>query len=111
MPLEVRRTHPPVIRPLVVNHPETGRPALLIPDCHIESVTGLEEAETRSLLAELLAHATRPDFAVCWQWRPGDVAVWDNRSAMHAGSPFDELEARLMYRVTFTGPDTYDGTR
>lgn len=109
MPLEVRRTHPPVIRPLVVSHPETGRRALLIPDCHIESVTGLEEAETRPLLAELLAHATGPDFAVCWQWRPGDVAVWDNRSAMHAGSPFDEREARLMYRVTFTGPDTYDG--
>ena len=81
MPLEVRRTHPPVIRPLVVNHPETGRRALLIPDCHIESITGLEEKETRSLLGELLAHATGPDFAVCWQWRPGDVAVWDNRSS------------------------------
>jgi len=108
MPPEVRRTHPPVIRPLVVNHPETGRRALLIPDCHIESVTGLAEKETRSLLGELLAHATGPDFAVCWQWRPGDVAVWDNRSVMHAGSPFDEREARLMYRVTFAGPDTYD---
>jgi len=109
MPPEVRRAHPPVVRPLVVRHPETGRRALLIPDCHIESITGLEEAETRPLLAELLAHATGPDFAVCWQWRPGDVAVWDNRSAMHGGSPFDEREARLMYRVTFTGPDIHDG--
>ena len=109
MPMEVRCAHPPVVRPLVVHHPETGRPALLIPDCHIESVSGLHESETRPLLAELQAHATSPQFAVCWQWRPGDVAVWDNRSAMHAGSPFDEAEARLMYRVTFTGPDTYDG--
>ena len=111
MPLEVRRAHPPVVRPLVVRHPETGRRALLIPDCHIESVTGLAASETRSLLAALQAHATSPQFAVCWQWRPGDVAVWDNRSAMHAGSPFDEQEARLMYRVTFTGPDTYEGDR
>ena len=30
---------------------------------------------------------------------------------MHAGSPFDEREARLMYRVTFAGPDTYDAER
>jgi taurine dioxygenase len=111
MPPEVRRAHPPIVRPLVVRHPETGRPALLIPDCHIESISGLAESETRSLLAELLAHATGPRFSVCWQWRPGDIAVWDNRSAMHAGSPFDEREARLMYRVTFTGPDTYDRSK
>ena len=109
MPLEVRRAHPPVVRPLVVHHPETRRPALLIPDCHIEAISGLTERETRALLAELEAHSTNPAFSVCWQWRPGDVAVWDNRSAMHAGSPFDEREARLMHRVTFAGPDTYTG--
>ena len=37
------------------------------------------------------------------------MAVWDNRSAMHAGSPFDETERRLMHRVTFAGPDTIAG--
>lgn len=105
MPMEVRRAHPPVVRPLVARHPETGRKALLIPDCHIESVSGLDDSETRSLLAELQAHATGERFTVCWQWRPGDIAVWDNRSAMHAGSPFDEREPRLMYRVTFAGPE------
>ena len=106
MPMAVRRAHPPVVRPLVVHHPETDRRALLVPDCHIESVSGLDESETRRLLAELQAHATDKQFAVYWQWRPGDVAVWDNRAAMHAGSPFDEREPRLMHRVTFAGPDT-----
>ena len=111
MPMEVRRAHPPVVRPLVARHPETGRKALVIPDCHIEAISGFDAPETRALLAELLAHATGPDFAVCWQWRPGDIAVWDNRSAMHAGSPFDEHEDRLMHRVTFAGPDALAATR
>lgn len=105
LPMKVRQAHPPVVRPLVARHPETGREALMIPDCHIEAISRLTAPETRALLAELLAHATGPDFALCWQWRPGDIAVWDNRSAMHAGSPFDEREDRLLHRVTFAGPD------
>ncbi len=106
LPDAVRRAHPPVVRPLVSRHPETGREALMIPACHIEAVSGLAEPEARALLRELVAHATGPDFALVWQWRPGDLAVWDNRSAMHAGSPFDEAEPRLLHRVTFTGPAT-----
>ena len=106
---EVRRMHPPVVRPLVTRHPETERRALCIPECHIEAISGLDPAAARSLLRELGEHATGPDFALCHPWRPGEVAVWDNRSAMHAGSPFDEKEDRLMHRVTFAGPDTIGG--
>ncbi len=103
---EVRRRHPPVVRPLLSHHPETGREVLCIPDCHIAAVSGLSPDATRELLRDLVAYATQPQFSVNWAWQPGDVAVWDNRSAMHAGSPFDETEARLLYRVTFAGPDS-----
>ncbi len=105
LPLEVRRAHPAVVRPLLLSHPETGEETLCIPDCHISSISGMGDDEARALLAELLAHATGPDFTVCYPWRPGDVAVWDNRSAMHAGSPFEETRPRLLHRVTFAGPD------
>ncbi len=105
LPLEVRRAHPPVVRPLISVHPETGRETLCIPTCHIASIGGLPRDQASALLAELTTHATGPDFTVCTPWRPGDVAVWDNRSAMHAGSPFDETEPRLLHRVTFAGPD------
>ena len=105
LPLEVRRAHPPVVRPLISVHPETGRETLCIPTCHIASISGLQRDQASALLAELTTHATGPDFTVCTPWRPGDVAVWDNRSAMHAGSPFDETEPRLLHRVTFAGPD------
>lgn len=105
LPFGVRRAHPPVVRPLLSVHPETGRETLCIPACHIAAISGLEDDEAARLLDELAAFATAPDFRVRYPWRSGDVAVWDNRAAMHAGSPFDESEPRLLHRVTFAGPD------
>lgn len=100
----LRAQHPPVERPLVAEHPRTGRKSLYIPKCHIESVHGSSPGEGISLLEELLAHATGPDFAFMHRWAPGDVVVWDNRCTLHAPSPFDDAKyQRLLYRLTMRG--------
>lgn len=102
--VELKQKMPPVRRPLVAKHPVTGRKALYIPTCQIESVEGMSEDEARPLLNELQAHATKPDFTYMHHWEPGDLVIWDNRGAMHAPSPFeDEKYQRLMYRLTFGG--------
>jgi taurine dioxygenase len=102
---ELRAKFPPIRRPLVATHPVTGRKSLYIPKCHIESIDGLSQEEGESLLTELLEHATGPDFAFLHRWAPGDVVVWDNRSVLHAPSPFEsDRDARLLYRVTVAGP-------
>jgi len=101
---ELRARHPPVERPLVATHPETGWKSLYLPKCHIESVHGSPREEGQALLDELLEHATRPDFAFMHRWAPGDLVVWDNRSTLHAPSPFDdEKYRRLLYRLTMGG--------
>lgn len=101
---ELRTRHPPVKRPLVATHPRTRRKSLYLPKCHIESVHGLSPAEGRALLDELLEHATGPDFAFMHRWAPGDLIVWDNRSTLHAPSPFDDQKyRRLLYRLTMRG--------
>lgn len=95
---------PPIVRPLVARHPETGRKSLYLPLCHIESVEGMEKAEGEALLKGLQAHATGADYTYMHQWRPGDLVVWDNRCTLHAPTPFDESRhERLMYRLTFGG--------
>ncbi len=95
---------PPIVRPLVARHPETGRKSLYLPLCHIESVEGLEKAEGAALLNELQKHATGEDFTYMHRWRPGDLVVWDNRCTLHAPTPFDDSRyERLMYRLTFSG--------
>ena len=101
---ELKRKLPPVRRPLVAKHPVTGCKALYVPTCQIESVQGMAEDEARPLLNDLQAHATKPDFTYMHHWEPGDLVVWDNRSAMHAPSPFEDKKyQRLMYRLTFRG--------
>ena len=101
---ELRAQHPPVERPLVARHPETGLKSLYIPKCHIESVGGLSPHDAETLLTELLDHATCPDFALMHRWAPGDLVVWDNRCTLHAPSPFDDAKYdRLLYRLTMTG--------
>lgn len=98
---ELKRLHPPVRRPIAAPHPLTGEKALFVPQCHIESIDGLSGDEARTLLAELLAHATRPEFTYMHRWKPGDVVVWDNRAALHAPTPFDASRSRrMLYRLT-----------
>ncbi|MEE2708580.1 MAG: TauD/TfdA family dioxygenase [Gemmatimonadota bacterium] len=101
---ELKRDLPPIKRPLVAQHPETGRKALYIPLCHIEKLVEMDENESRELLEGLLEHATQIEFVYFHKWRPGDLVIWDNRAALHAPSPFDDDKyTRFMYRLTFSG--------
>ena len=95
---------PPIVRPLVARHPETGGKSLYLPLCHIESVEGLGKAEGEALLNGLQEHATGAAYTYMHRWRPGDLVVWDNRCTLHAPTPFDDSRyERLMYRLTFGG--------
>jgi taurine dioxygenase len=101
---ELRREFPPLRRPLVATHPVTGRKSLYIPKCHVASIDGFSSGETEELLSELLAHATGEEFAYMHRWEEGDVVVWDNRSTLHAPTPFDgDRHQRLLYRITVEG--------
>ena len=68
------------------------------------SILGLAEEEARPLLNELQRHMTQPSFTHMHNWQPGDLVIWDNRSTLHAPTPFDDdKHERLMYRLTFGG--------
>lgn len=100
----MRRKFPPLRRPLVAEHPVTQQKSLYLPRCHIEAVEGMSREQGDLLLTRLLEHATRPEFVYMHRWAPGDVLVWDNRSTLHAPSPFDAGRyRRLLYRATVTG--------
>ena len=108
---EVRDATPPVLRPLVATHPETGEDAVYVPGCHIARVLDLttgEEVPYETVIPPLVEHVTRhvPGGTYAHQWRRGDVVVWDNRCTLHAPSHFDnENEIRLMWRLTMFGEE------
>jgi alpha-ketoglutarate-dependent taurine dioxygenase len=92
----------PPLRPLVKRHPVTARPALYI-GRHAYGIPGLSPGESERLLDELLDFACRPPRTVTHAWRPGDVAIWDNRCLLHRARPYDHREARVMQHTRIAG--------
>lgn len=94
---------PPVEHPLVRVHPATGRPALFVAKDVVSRITGLPDDESRRLIDELEAFATRPDRIYSHKWQPGDVLVWDNRCTLHRATPYDPQYRRTLYRTQVKG--------
>jgi taurine dioxygenase len=89
--------------PVVRTHPETGRKALYVNPAHTASFVGMTEEESRPLLEFLFRHSTRAEFTCRFQWKPGSLALWDNRCAMH--NPINDYHGftRRMHRITLAG--------
>ena len=94
--------------PVVRTHPETGRKALYVNRLMSRRIEGMEEAESRALLASLFDHMERPAFIYQHRWRPGDMLLWDNRCTLHARTDFSPQERRLLRRVVLRGDRPYE---
>ncbi len=100
---EERAVYPPVCHPLVRTNLANGRKSLFL-GAHASYILGLPLDEGRALLAEVLAHVTRPEFCYRHEWRAGDLVVWDNRCVLHRATPYDTTRhQRLMQRTTVGG--------
>jgi len=75
--------YPIVAHPLVRTHRETGEKILWVNYTQKPQVLGVELAESRELLDEVLRQYKRPEFQVRFSWAPGSIAFWDNRAAVH----------------------------
>ncbi|MCW5752851.1 MAG: TauD/TfdA family dioxygenase [Alphaproteobacteria bacterium] len=97
---EERQSMPPVPQALVRTIPQNGRKSLYLAS-HAGRILGLPDAEGRSLIDQLIAHATEPRFVHAHRWRVNDLVIWDNRCTMHRGREFDDLRFRRdMQRAT-----------
>ena len=99
----LRQHFPGVEHPLIRTHPETGRPALLWGGDFMRHLVGLEESESRALLAFLAEHIDRPEFHLRWSWQPGDLVIWDERSTVHRGCSDHYPQAREVRRCVIDG--------
>ena len=101
---EERAALPPQCWRMVWRNPANGRGAIYLAS-HAYAVEGMEPAEGKKLIDELMAAATAPDTSYLHQWRSGDVVMWDNRATMHRGRPWPAPEARLMIRTTISATE------
>ncbi|WP_433534407.1 TauD/TfdA dioxygenase family protein [Micromonospora sp. CA-249363] len=93
----------PVEHPVVRVHPETGRRGIFVNPGFTSYIVGVSDAESRAILDLLYAHLTKPEHIVRHRWRPGDVALWDNRSTAHYANRDYGSERRVMHRITLRG--------
>jgi alpha-ketoglutarate-dependent 2,4-dichlorophenoxyacetate dioxygenase len=90
---------PPTEQPVVRHHPGTRRPSLFL-GSHASMIVGWALEDGRALIDELNAHMTRPEFVYRHAWREGDLVMWDNRTTLHRGRPFDEARFKRDLRRT-----------
>ena len=95
---------PPVVHPLVRTHPETGRKSLFVAN-YSSGIVGMDEAEGRQLIKELLEHATQEKFIFVQRWKPRDLVIWDNRSLLHRAIPNYDMgrDRRILRRCVVRG--------
>jgi alpha-ketoglutarate-dependent 2,4-dichlorophenoxyacetate dioxygenase len=98
---EERAALPPVCWRMVWKNPVNGQGALYLAS-HAYAVEGMEAADGKKLIDELMAAATAPGTSYVHTWKAGDVVMWDNRATMHRGRPWPAHEARLMVRTTIS---------
>ena len=90
------------LRPLVKQHPETGRKAIYA-GRHAYGIPGMGPDQSEKFLADLMAWACQPPRVYSHNWQVGDLAVWDNRCVMHRAAPYDTDHARVLQSSRVSG--------
>ncbi len=89
--------------PLVGIHPDSGRKVLLYSAHHVQDLAELLPEESELVLGRLRTLTQLPKFACRHHWRPGTLALWDNRCVQHYAVP-DFSGSRRLYQVTIEAP-------
>ncbi|MEY9104464.1 alpha-ketoglutarate-dependent taurine dioxygenase [Bradyrhizobium yuanmingense] len=88
--------------PVVRVHPETGERALVL-GYYVQRFVDIPRYDGQKLFDLFHSHITAPENTVRWNWREGDVAIWDNRATQHYAVNDYGQEHRVVRRATING--------
>ena len=91
------------VHPVVIRHPQTGRKLLFVNRAFTINFVGMTREESMPLLQELIGSALTPDNQCRLEWKPGTVAIWDNRTTWHNALNDYQGHYREMHRITLSG--------
>lgn len=94
---------PEAVHPVIITHPGSGKRVLYVNPAFTTGIVGWSREESLALLGELYTHAIKPQFVRRFQWRPGSMAIWDNRCTWHCAMNDYQGHRRLMHRITLDG--------
>ncbi|WP_055474468.1 TauD/TfdA dioxygenase family protein [Gordonia sp. HS-NH1] len=90
------------LHPVVRVHPETGERSLLLGH-FAKEFRGLKSSEFADLYQLLQARIVKLENTFRWNWKLGDVAIWDNRATQHYGIADFGNQKRELHRITLAG--------
>lgn len=104
----IQKQLPPVVHPVVLPHPETGREALFVNVNSTVRINELTDTESAMLLDLLFEHVRQPLFQLRVRWDESSVVFIDNLAAQHYAVP-DYSTRRILHRVAIEST-LYEGS-
>jgi taurine dioxygenase len=106
---EQRRRRPPVVHPLFMTHPITGRRVLYCNPGYSIRINELPRGESDAMLQYLYEHQLQERFRYTHQWTENDLLVWDHIGTIHrAIADYRPDEIRLMRRCQVMATKVFD---
>jgi taurine dioxygenase len=106
---EQRRRRPPVIHPVFLTHPITGRKVLYCNPGYAVRINELPERESDEMLEFLFAHQLQIKFRYTHVWTENDALLWDHLGTIHrAIADYRPDEIRLIRRCQVMATKVFD---
>jgi taurine dioxygenase len=104
-----RRRRPPVIHPVFLMHPITGRKVLYCNPGYAVRINELPMRESEEMLEFLFAHQLQMKFRYTHVWTENDVLLWDHFGTIHrAIADYRPDEIRLIRRCQVMATKVFD---
>ena len=106
---EQRRRRPPVVHPLFLTHPITGRKTLYCNEGYSVRINELSHADSDETLDYLFRHQLESHFRYTHHWNENDLLIWDHLGTIHrAIADYGPDEIRLMRRCQVMATKVFD---
>jgi taurine dioxygenase len=106
---EQRRRRPPVVHPVFLTHPITGRKVLYCNEGYAMRINELPQDESDRMLDYLFHHQLEMRFRYTHHWNENDLLIWDHLGTIHrAIADYGPDEIRLMRRCQVMATKVFD---
>ena len=107
---EQRAKRPPVVHPVFMTHPITGRTVLYCNPGYAIRINELDEAESDRVLDMLFKHQLQDQYIYRHQWQVNDLLIWEHIGTLHNAVPdYAPDEYRMMLRCqVMTTPQVFE---
>ena len=106
---EQRRRRPPVVHPVFLTHPITGRKVLYCNPGFTVRINELPVRDSDEMLDYLFAHQLQMKFRYTNVWHENDLLIWDHLGTLHrAIADYGPDEIRLIRRCQVMATRVFD---